>query len=179
MKKSFFALLLLLIIQCSDKKPVNHYADYINDPANKIKQQIKIGDVQASIKWLPKQFRQMINNSDDHTGEKEQDNGLYYFDVKFEKIIGEKLAKEKMMYLNFDIQQDFVLLSGSDSILPAICQKIENGIGGSYEYMLAFEKPAGAEEDFTVIYNDKIFSIGTVAFVYDQNDIKKIPKIKR
>ncbi len=177
MKKSLFALLLLIIIRCGDKKPGNRYADYINDPVNKITQQIKIGDVQASIKWLPQELRRMMNRNDSPGSGKNQDDGLYYFDVRFEKTIGEKPTKEKLMYLNFDIQRDFVLLSGRDSILPAICQKIENGIGGSYEYMLAFEKPANEDEsDFTVFYNDKIFSMGTIAFVYSQDDIKKIPK---
>jgi hypothetical protein len=64
--------------------------------------------------------------------------------------------------------------------VPSICQKIENGIPGSYEYMLAFDKTGidDRNDNFSVVYTDKIFGIGAVAFVYDQHDIKRIPKLK-
>lgn len=72
------------------------------------------------------------------------------------------------------MQNDFVMLINGDSVIPVICQKIENGKSGSYEYLMAFEKEnlQKKEDDFTVFYHDKIFGMGTIAFVYDQNDIK-------
>jgi hypothetical protein len=73
------------------------------------------------------------------------------------------------------------LKNNKDSVPAAICQKIENGKGGSYEYLLAFDKVKSnrSNEDFTIIYNDKIFGMGSVAFVYKQNDIKNIPALKK
>jgi len=46
--------------------------------------------------------------------------------------------------------------------------------------MLAFEKPPAWVDGngFAVIYNDKIFGIGTIAFVYNSDEIKKVPKLK-
>lgn len=152
---------------------------YINNPNNKITQRIKLNDIQVSMKWQPETYRRIVYargkyDKDSPVG----DDGLYYFNAKFDKEKGEKPPKEKILYLDFDMQQDFVLLNGKDSIAPVFCQKIENGIGGSYEYILAFEKPANAIGDFSVIYNDKIFGIGTVAFVYKNEDIMKIPILK-
>ncbi len=171
---------ILLIAGCKTKMSESIYVDYINDPKNKIMQKIKIGEVQASMKWIPDDYYRLASKRSNPEVGSEKQNDLYFFDAKFEKTTGEKPVKEKLLYLDFDMQNDFVLLLGKDSVAPAICQKIENGISGSYEYMLAFEKPPVQEEKdgFTVIYNDKIFGIGTIAFVYNKDDIKKIPKLK-
>jgi hypothetical protein len=176
-------VLLLFVTGCNHKTADRLYWDYVNDPHNKIFQKIKVGDVYASMKWMPKQYRQMINKRRGNDVDNSVDDGLYYFNAKLEKNSGEKPAKEKLLYLDFDIQKNFVMLAGTDSIAPAICQKVENGIAGSYEYMLAFEKPPNSQiegdKSFSVIYNDKLFGIGTIAFVYDKNDLKKLPKLKR
>ena len=174
-----WVVLLLLVAACKTKTSESGYVDYINDPENKITQKIKIGEVEASMKWIPLEYHLLMSKRRGMVEDSVMQEGLYYFNAKFQKIIGEKPAKEKLLYLNFDMQNDFVLLLGKDSITPGICQKIENGIAGNYEYMLAFESQEKEESknDFTVIYNDKIFGIGTIAFVYNQDDIKKIPTL--
>lgn len=164
---------------CKPAQNESDYIAYINNPENKITQRIKLDDVQISMKWLPETYRRIIYGRGNYDKDSPvKDDGLYYFNARFDKEKGEKPGKEKNLYLDFDMQQDFVLLNGKDSIAPVFCQKIENGIGGSYEYMLAFERPAGIINDFSVIYNDKIFGVGTVAFVYRNEDIMKIPIFK-
>ena len=178
--KNIIPAFLLLLCACKHQTGEERYVKYINDLRHKIEQQIKIGEVQATIKWLPEDYRGLLNK-DLQTDGVNKDEGFYYFDIKFDKSKGDKPVKEKVMYLDFDMQKDFVLLIGKDSVAPVICQKIENGIAGSYQYMLAFEKKdmQKTAEDFSVIYNDKIFGIGTIAFVYKQKDIQRIPKLKR
>ncbi len=178
--KVLFAAGVIVMTGCKQAVTEQGYINYINDPKYKITQQIKVGDVQATVKWLPAAYRQLKNKKTgiDTTG---TDDGFYFFDVRFDKTGGEKPSDEKILYLNFDMQGDFMLLDGSESILPVICQKIENGTPGSYQYMLAFEKKARMEEesDFSVLYKDKVFGIGTIAFVYRKKDIQKIPKLKQ
>jgi hypothetical protein len=141
---------LLLLIGCS------------NDPENSLVQSIKIGEVKATAKPV----------SPTH-------EDYCYFNVRFEKATGARPAGEKVMYLNFDMQQDFTLVCAGDSISPAICQKIENGLSGSYEYMLAFDNSHRTmdKNDFTLLYKDKVFGIGVLAFVYRQKDIRKISRL--
>jgi hypothetical protein len=166
---------LVLLTACNHKTVEQRYVDFINDPDNKIVQKIKVGNVEAVMKWVSPQYQKLISKNKMET----QDDGFFYFNAKFNKKSSDKPSKEKITYLDFDMQNDFVLSSGINSIAPAICQKIENGITGSYEYILAFEKPAGNnEKDFTVVYNDKIFGMGTIAFAYNYADIKKIPELK-
>ncbi|HEV7782326.1 MAG TPA: hypothetical protein VGO58_13725 [Chitinophagaceae bacterium] len=177
--KLIVAMILMVFAGCRHATSEQQYINYINDPEHKITQQIKIGDVQATVKWLPAGYRKLKSEKLEEPAAAEEGEGFYFFDVKFDKTKGEKPVAGKLAYLDFDIQKDFVLLKGKDSLLPLICQKIENGIGGSYQYMLVFEKQEEElTKDFAVVYNDKVFGTGTLAFVYNQEDISKIPKLK-
>jgi hypothetical protein len=169
---------LFLFFGCKNKTPEEKFADYVSNPKNKITQVIKVGETQARLKLLTDEYRNSLVGADTVTTE---GSGVYYyFNMRFDKSVGDKPDKQKTLYLDFDMQNDFVMLVNNDSVPAAICQKIENGRAGSYEYLLAFEKRnrKKEEEDFTVFYHDKIFGIGTIAFVYKQEDIKKIPALK-
>jgi len=169
------------MVSCQHKTVEQQYIDFINDPKYRITQQIKIGDVQTTVKWLPSEYLELKKATQEGEHESSDDGFYTYFDVKFDKTKAEKLSRDKKLYLDFDMQYDFVLLKGKDSILPAICQKIENGISDCYQYILAFENDNAKMivDDFTLVYSDKIFGTGVQAFVYRQDDIKRIPKFKR
>jgi hypothetical protein len=169
---------LFLLFGCKNKTPEEQFAAYISNPKNKITQVIKVGETQATIKLQTDAIRNALMRND--TGPVNQEGAYYYFNIRFDKSVGDKPDKQKTLYLNFDMQNDFVMLVNNDSVPAAICQKIENGRAGSYEYQLAFEKRnrKREEEDFTVFYHDKIFGMGTIAFVYKQEEIKKIPVLK-
>jgi hypothetical protein len=174
--RNWWLALFIIAAGCKHKTPEQRYVEYINDPDKKITQVIKVGNTQATLKLLTDEYR---NFSD--TSAEDSSGRYYYFNMRFDRSGGDKPEKEKLMYLNFDMQPDFILLKNNrDSVQAAICQRIENGKGGSYEYLLAFEKSNNDEQDknFTIIYNDKIFGMGSVAFVYKQEDIKKIPGLK-
>jgi hypothetical protein len=170
--------LLVLITACQQKTPEQRLKSYVDDPDNKITQAISIGNTGMVAKFLPVSYRSLMGGQGDTISGKNE--GFYYFNVRIERKAGDKPSTEQLLYLNFDIEKDFVLLvNNRDSVAPAICQKIENGIAGSYEYIIVFEKKENeGDDDFTLIYHDKVFSMGTVAFVYKEKDILKIPGIK-
>lgn len=165
---------LLIVSGCRQEPYRDKLIKYLNDPKNKITQQIKIGETTATVRWLSDEERKLKKDTATDT------DGYRYFKVVLEKPADGKFDKEKIMYLNFDIQNDFVLVEKGDSLMPTICQRIENGRAGSYEYLVVFSKsrPEEHDEEFTLIYKDKIFSTGVLAFVYKKEDIKKIPKQK-
>ncbi len=165
---------------CTQKAGEQQFIDYINNPRHNITQQLKVGDVQTTVKWVPDEYQELKNRKSADSSETLTNNaGFYFFDVRFDKVKGDKPEKEKQMYLNFDMHNDFILLMGNDSVMPVFCQKIENGISGSYQYLLAFEKDEIINgSDFTLIYKDKIFGTGTQAFVYRKKDMQRIPKLK-
>lgn len=164
---------LLLAISCANLTPQQRLAAFINDPENKIAQSVQVGYVKAIVKLLPAQYRDPQSQS---SISKED---YFYFNVRFEKNTVEKPANEKLLYLNFDMQNDFTMFCAGDSISPVICQKIETGVSGRYEYMVAFQNSneSLSKNDFTLYYKDKIFGLGVIAFVYSQKDIQKVPRI--
>jgi hypothetical protein len=127
-------------------------------------QNIKIGDVELTTRVLNIEKIESGNVSSSR---------IIYFNVRIERTNENKFEKEKMLYADFDMQKDFVLAVAGDSIASTFCQKIENGRRNNYEYAIAFEIPKQIiADDLTLVYNDKIFGVGTVAFPYSQNDLK-------
>ena len=149
MKYTWFYIILIIVASCQQKSQSNNKSDV----QNKI-----IGDVELTAKWM-----EYNNNKDDTTNR----NDYRYINVKINKLQQQNVEKEKLLYLNFDMQKDFVLVVNEDSIPATFCQRIENGISGSYDYIVAFEekKEYQLKSDYTLVYNDKVFGIGTVAFV--------------
>ncbi|MBO9573310.1 MAG: hypothetical protein J7497_14050 [Chitinophagaceae bacterium] len=121
--------------------------------------------------------RLLINNYDKQYNFEDKD--IVYFNVRLYSNQSRNISKEKIGYLDFDIQNDFSLVCGKDSISPGICQRIQNGVSTSYEYIIGFNNEYNTinGKDFTLAYSDKIFGIGSVAFVYNQKDILKIPSL--
>jgi hypothetical protein len=177
-------VLLMLGIGCAHKTHYQRMLELMNDPGNKIVQSIQVGNVKVTTRLLPWMYRNTrpdsYHNMMDTTTAPPTHEDYSYFNVRFEKDpAGEKPTKEKVMYLDFDMQNDFTLLCGSDSIAPAICQKIETGITGRYEYLLAFDNHMNrvGNNNCTLYYKDKIFGLGVVAFVYNQKDVQKVVRL--
>lgn len=128
---------------------------------------IKIGDTELMTK--------LINQSQSKSDSSHSNSSYLYFDITINRLAGDKFTKDKTVYLDFDMQKDFVAAVNRDSLQAAFCQKIENGKSESYEYIVAFEKPANVEATgVTLVYNDKIFGVGKLAFVYQSNDLKNL-----
>lgn len=162
----------LMMTACTRKTPQQRLADYISNPENKIIQRIESGGVAVRTKYYPLALAK-------YNPELKSDNqDLIFFNVRFDKSTMEELEKEKMLYLNFDMQDDFVLQANGKTFVPVFCQRIENGMKGSYEYMLAFDdaEHLQKDKDFTLLYTDKIFGIGAVSFVYNHADIARVPE---
>lgn len=163
--RTVFIVILMVLIGCSSKPET---------PEEFFKKRgvqcIKIGETELTTR--------VLNMPGDKTGGMPSNSTYLYFDVTISRLVGEKFGKEKALYLDFDIEKDFVAAAGKDSLAPAFCQKIENGKGNSYEYIVAFAKTSNiSTSGLTLMYEDKIFGVGKVAFVYEPGDLKnKEPK---
>lgn len=84
-----------------------------------------------------------------------------------------KFYDERLMYLLGDIKDDFSLLNGTDTISCSI-HHFERGYGinPSLNITLAFNKPSKMN-DFTFIYNDRLFGAGKLKFHYFSEEINK------
>lgn len=130
-------------------------------------QYIKIGDTEL--------LARLLNKSSGASDSVHANSAYLYFDVTINRLAGDKFPKDKKLYLDFDMQHDFVAAVNNDSLQASFCQKIENGKSESYEYIIAFEKPSNIEASgVTLVYNDKIFGVGKLAFVYQTNELKNL-----
>lgn len=171
-----FYCLTVVAFSCSSKTPEQQLRQYVEDPKNHLTQIVTTRDISVTSRFLPAAYRFLAQQS----GEVLTDEKLYYFDFKIDRKSLDKLPKEKIEYLIFSIQNDFSLRTADGKvIIPLICQKIENGIAGNYEYLLAFESnDIERNEGFTLSYSDKSFGIGEIVFDYKSVDIKNIPVLK-
>jgi hypothetical protein len=148
-------VLSVLLASCMNSKA--HKNDVLKAPGV---QEIKIGAVQMTTRLMPRK--------------ENEDGSILYFNVRIDKPDEKRFEKDKILYLDFDMLQDFVLDVDQHHIIPSICQKVENGKANSFEYIVAFE---ASNKDFfkkelTLVYNDKVFGIGKLAFVYNPSDTK-------
>ena len=162
--KSALGIVILFLSGCIYKQ--SHHSADITVADTRV-QEIEIGSTKTTMKWMNPANRGLshpIGSSD---------TGYYYFNVKFERPSNEELSKDKTMYLDFDMQNDFIMAVKQDSVAPSFCQRIQNGRSGNFEYILAFQRPQyEPNERLTILYSDKMFGIGALEFVYDARDFK-------
>ncbi len=168
--------LIGVIVSCRSITPEQQFRQYVEDPKNHLTQVVNTGDISVTSRFLPATYRKLSQQSDEVLTEEK----LYYFDVKIDRKSLEKLTKEKIEYLVFSIQNDFSISTADGKIvMPLICQKVENGITGNFEYLLAFDSnDIEGKAGFTLSYSDKTFGIGDIVFDYKSVDIKNIPVLK-
>ncbi len=94
-----------------------------------------------------------------------------YFNVLLEKN-QYKPDEKTLTYLNFEIQQDFMLVENGDTIPAIIAHRVNNGKEGSFEYMVAFDGiDLMTTGNLDIIYSDKIFGIGIQHFEFKKKDL--------
>ncbi len=175
MRNWLLALIITFGLGCARPAGPEAVKNFVEDTHNKVRQRIKTGDITVTATLVTPEYNKAINVKRKDVQQPGDDQTT--FNIRIEKPDMKPLAHGKMLYATFDMQQDFSILSGADTLRPLICQKIENGLNGSYEYMLAFEKRPYAP-GFTLLYEDKLFGTGITAFVYNEADVTKIPAIK-
>src|SRR5690606_23048240 len=71
---------------------------------------------------------------------------------------------QRLSYLTFDIEQDFRLLEGQDTLYPATFQFVQNYSLAPYiDYVISFKRKnstKSVKEEIYFIYDDKVFGVG-------------------
>lgn len=125
---------------------------------------VQVGDVQLSARLMEPSGKPVAGSVD--SAPQLPGDETVHFQVRIDKNTEPSFKKEQLLYLNFDMQQDFTLVVQQDTVAAGFCQRIENGRKNSYEYIVAFEDDRLIQpKDYMLLYQDKIFGVGTVAFV--------------
>ena len=169
-------MVLVFFLSCTFRTKQERFLDFINNPSNRISQIKNVSGIAMTAQYLPAEFNSIIQKERSHSDTPDDDYQYFQFNIKYPAT--RTLDKSKVDYSNFDIAEDFMLVSGNDSAKAVFCQKIPDGIGNSLHYMMAFDKPKNLDkEDLKLVYADKIFGTGDILFLYLNKDLAQIPKI--
>jgi hypothetical protein len=72
------------------------------------------------------------------------------------------------------MQQDFSLVSDSDTLLPSLVHRVANGKKDVYEYLVAFRQiddNNSLSGNVQILYEDKIFGLGKQIFLFKKQEV--------
>jgi hypothetical protein len=105
----------------------------------------------------------------------QETKSFYYFKFNIKTATIEK-DKELLQYMNYQMQQDFVLRLRGDSILSVFYQPVPKAFGNNYEYLVAFEHGTANDQPFEemeFIFDDHVISNKPIVFPYTSKDFAK------
>ncbi|MFT3935476.1 MAG: hypothetical protein QM726_17750 [Chitinophagaceae bacterium] len=85
-----------------------------------------------------------------------------------------------MQYMNFDIKSSFYVVKGSDTLLPAICERIPGANENDFLYLTCFDKQKllAGNADSRLCVADTIAGFGNADFLISNNVLKQLDAIK-
>ncbi len=112
--------------------------------------------------------------------------GLIYFTFKMWNKQGKGILSDKALeienkssYLLSGLQNDMVLLAGTDSLhCEILLFESANNLIPYDQCVLAFEKPKTEKEDLVFLFRTDKYREGWVRMTVKREDIKKMPKLK-
>ena len=154
-----------------------------------------IGETNLEVKYTPNEYICVKQNGvNDLTSEKLSEfskelEGVYQFNLKFSNTSRKNFLKDqytnpeeyntKSMYLSFDMSFDLELVHGFDTVGCSIYHYERTYGNTPYETVLiGFDLKAKATEDLQLIFNDRVFGLGRSKFLFENEVIENIPKIK-
>jgi hypothetical protein len=179
-----------------EKVTVKEFMRWCADEDNRLSRSKEISEMRYKLSYLPPEamaflelrkepydlpkFRKLSDSYSEMT----------YFTFRIEVLDGSgELLKYKLRspaqydarvkYMSFDIQNDLYLVQGKDTLIPGLFQFERIFEVAPYaNVMFAFDnKRFNRQEEFTIIYNDKLFGNGYVKFNYRDKQLFNLPNI--
>lgn len=171
------------------------YVRWLEDPQNGMKQEVKRGSVSYEVQYKPAAYilaneerSQEIERGKADKRLQELGNMCYFTctmksndgtDVLLSNLIDQQEYYQRVNYLSLEAQQDFNLVSGSDT-LPCALYQLENTYGATpyMRMVLAFSgKSLSKEHDLKLIYQDRIFTKQPIEFLFEKNKLNNLPQL--
>ena len=197
-KSNCLVLLALLFLFGCGKKELSKqaYAAYVNDPSHGFIKSKEIGGLVFEAFYNTPEWMAVKEASSDET-KKDLGNlvkeyeGLYYFNFRVKSAkegehVLSALGKNREdilaadSYMNFDMQQDFYLLDGTDTCACVLFAADKTyAVSKVLTFSLAFDKKNNtSNSDKELVYDDKTFGKGVIRFTILGKDILSIPRLK-
>lgn len=198
MSKTVVVALVILsshLMACSaGQMHASEFLGYLNNPEHGLTVRQEVGDMVFTAQYRPLVYEVWAQAGNAMMTKSELDkqlaenNGQQYYlfsigsktkgvDALTTGISEQYQYEERVRYLLGQIQQQFLLVSGSDTF-PCKMHHYERTyrLGETHKMMLVFE-PKDTEAEQQLIYKDELFGVGRLLFNIHKNDIKDIPEL--
>jgi hypothetical protein len=171
---------------------------WVKSEENGLRVAKQIGNCNFTLQYKPCEYEALLHHKKEIITEADLDKAttalkdLQYFMLVIRNADGKEIMEEgsremveygsKLNYMISDMQMDFSLVDGNDT-LPCAFYHYERNFGISPEnnILLGFEIPASSSNDVhdkTIIYDDKLLGNGIVMLTIKSEDIQQIPALK-
>lgn len=182
---------LLLSLGSCGSANLREYVNYVENTEHGLHLIQQSNDFHLEAQYKPAEYvllKERHLKPDDPTWDEElkELQGYEYYTLHIKNIQGQNLldvAKTDELstsiehYFSFELENDFYLLTGSDSLSSVLFhwpRTYELSVQESF--MLVFPK-GDKEADRRLVYNDKVLGMGRQEFTVEATDIQSVPKL--
>ena len=196
--KLFFLLLASLLLGCSPEQlSKEEYVQWVRDESNGLKSTKVVDGVSFSAQYEPLAFQMLRSNLADDADtvssapDEVEKSTIYQFSYTIKCPDGEDPARytssdeadyqQRLNYLLSDMQMDFLLIVGRDTI-PCAYYHFERNYHTSPEHhiQLSFATQRSyPDKDLILRFDDKLFGFGPIQHTISSQSVSKIPSLKR
>lgn len=191
--------LISLVMSCdSTIHNIKDYYQYINNEANGLIKQKKIGSIAFVMKYIPTDFfvyKASAEESKDSLKEAYEGSLNFIlkvapseeaetkFDVMTETVSSLDEFKQQAFTVNFELQKFIRLKIGDREISPVLVET-ENVYGLTQHRLVnivfakeMFEEAWATTDKIDIVFNDEIYNTGKHHFLFYKNDLESVPKL--
>lgn len=182
---NYLPVLLACVVafcSCHRNTAAKDLITYVNDPGNGITQEQDIRDNHLQLQYIPSTLQVLSVNGTELSAtalqqEKQKYDSFMYFRFSILNSVY-KPAGDTLNYLNFNMQDDLMLVTDNKDTVPCVFyQKIAGANKFNNEFIVVFEKPLQEMSDFHFVYTDKVFGLATRSFPFRRADLDHIPQL--
>lgn len=196
MKVTFLTILLFAMISCENKSSPVEYKEYVESETNGLRVKSVKQKLEFTLQFKPIDYIllneqiKLLDKSEILMRRNALGNMQYYnFRIKSDgtfRVLDYKCKDDvdyfkRIAYCSGDIQRDFYILQGTDTLQCKLFNFVRNYEMAPYiDFVLAFEgaKKSTLDESRSFIYEDKIFGVGTITLQISKNSLEKLPSLK-
>lgn len=176
--------------------PVSEFVKWCSDSNNGLMQKKEVSEIEYKLSYLPSQSMAFIElRNEQYDMDKFNQVTSYYSEMlyfNFKMILKDNTGEflkyrlqspqqydERVKYISFDMQNDFYIVQKGDTLRPGLYQyERVYEVAPLATIMMAFDKKKlDLAEEFTFVYNDKLFNKGFVKYLFTRKQLIDIPNI--
>jgi hypothetical protein len=194
----FLFFIAAIVVSCSvQNMGPREYMQWIKNEQNGLRVAKEIGNYKFTLQYKPVEFEALLHLGDKPVARQQMDSltaaikEVQFFtfcintpdkkDPARAVSLNEADYNQRLNYLMFEMQKDFFLVDGKDTLSCLFYHYERNfDVSADNNILLGFERDTPQKEiaDKTLIYDDKILDIGPVMLTVKSKNIKSIPTLK-